>query len=65
MLKWLREIRKKAGLKQSEVAKLAGISQEQYSGIETGVRGVRVPTAKKIAVALGFDWQRFYEDAAE
>lgn len=65
MRAWLKEIREKSGLSQTVVAKKAGISQNYYSSIETGIRGnpLNVDVAKKIAEALGFDWTRFYEDA--
>ena len=62
MLTWLKDIRDKKGLSQASLAHMVGISQQHYSFIESGERGVRVPIAKKIAAALGFDWQRFYED---
>lgn len=61
---WLKEIREKSGMSQMIVAKKAGISQNYYSSIETGVRGnpLNVDVAKKIAEALGFDWTMFYEE---
>ena len=64
MRAWLKEIREKAGLSQMVVAKKAGISQNYYSSIETGVRGnpLNVDIAKKIAEGLHFDWTRFYEE---
>jgi transcriptional regulator with XRE-family HTH domain len=62
---WLREARRNKGLSQKEIAKQAGISQQGYSFIESGTRTPSVPTAKRIASALGFDWQRFYEEAEE
>lgn len=61
---WLAEIREEKQLSQYAVAEIAGISQSFYASIETGVRGHKlpVPTAMKIANALGFDWKRFYEN---
>lgn len=61
---WLKELRQKRGMSQKKVADKSGISQQYYAFIESGDRGTKlpVPTAKKIAAALGFDWQRFYED---
>jgi transcriptional regulator with XRE-family HTH domain len=45
--------RRKRGLRQGEVAKLAGISQKQMSQIETGKRpGVQAVTIAKIAQVL-------------
>lgn len=64
MRTWLKGIREKAGLSQMAVAQKAGISQNYYSSIETGIRGnpLNVDVAKKIAAALGFEWTRFYDD---
>ena len=59
---WLISLRKNKNLSQREVADVAGISNNYYSWIETGMRGVPVHTAKKIAEALDFDWTLFYED---
>lgn len=61
---WLKELRQKRGMSQKKVADKSGISQQYYAFIESGDRGTKlpVPTAKKIAAVLGFDWQRFYED---
>lgn len=56
---WLIEIRGK--LTQEQVAKLAGISRSAYSNIENG-RGLSVKLAKKIAAALHFDWNLFFEE---
>lgn len=60
---WLKRIREAQDMTQTEVAKKAKISNNYYCYIESGERGVKlpVPTAQKIAAALGFDWQRFYE----
>ncbi len=64
MREWLKEIRKKKGLSQYQVARQAKLSQSYYAGIETGDRGHKLPvhTAKKIAKALDFNWTKFYED---
>ena len=61
MRKWLKEIRKSLGMSQYEAAKASGISQSYFGAVELGTRNVPVPTAKKIAAALGFDWTKFYE----
>lgn len=67
MRKWLVAIRNEQNLSQYDVADLAGISQSFYAAIEREFRGAKlpVPTAKKIADALDFPWQRFYEDGEE
>jgi transcriptional regulator with XRE-family HTH domain len=52
---------------QEQVAKKAGFSRTYYTRIEEDVRGQNLPvkTAKAIAPALNFDWQRFYEDSSK
>ena len=66
MREWLKIIRKKHGLLQKEVAKMANISPQYYCYIEAGERGDKLPvnTAKKIAEVLQFNWQLFYEKNA-
>ena len=61
---WLEKIRKEKSLSQEAVASECGISRQYYSMIENGDRGTKlpVPTAKKIADVLGFDWTLFYVD---
>ncbi len=60
---WLKKIRLSQKLSQYDVAKKAKLTRPYYGFIESGKRGVAlpVPTAKKIALVLGFDWQKFYE----
>lgn len=62
MRAWLVALRKKKGMTQVEVSKLAGIPQPSYCHIERGCIEPRSATAKKIASVLGFDWTKFYED---
>ena len=59
-MKWLVEIRGKRS--QQSVANEIGMSQSGYASIETGARTPSVPTAKRIAAVMGFDWTRFFED---
>lgn len=58
---WLVELR--GNRSQASVAKDAGVTQQYYSLVESGKRSPSVPTAKKIAATLGFDWTRFFEGA--
>ena len=60
--KWLVDFRAKAKMTQAQLAEITGIAQNTVASIETGERNPSVPTAKKIASALGFDWQKFYEE---
>lgn len=58
MLDWLLE--KRGELSQAKVAEKAGITQQQYSHIELGIRSPSVKTAMRLGAALGFDWTRFF-----
>ncbi len=62
MRDWLKTIRRERGLQAQEAAKEIGISVSYYCQIENGKRDCPVPTAKRIAAVLGFDWTRFYDD---
>ncbi|NLU53429.1 MAG: helix-turn-helix transcriptional regulator [Clostridiaceae bacterium] len=61
MRQWLKDLRQKMALSQSEVATKIGITQQQYSFIENGNRTPSVETAQAIANVLGFPWTRFFE----
>lgn len=60
---WLKAIREDANMTQENVSLKSGISREYYNRIESGRRGNKLPvsTAKRIAEALNFNWQLFYE----
>ena len=62
---FLKIIREQKNMTQNEIATKSGISRQYYGLIETGERKVPVWTAKKIAAALDFEWQKFYEDENE
>lgn len=62
-VEWLKDIRKQAGLAQVDVAHLANVKRASYGNIELGVRRPSVSTAKRIAVVLGFEWTRFFEES--
>lgn len=59
---WLEDIRKNVDLTQEEVAERVGIARTTYAMYEQGNRTPKVPTAKKIAGVLKFEWQLFFED---
>lgn len=65
MRDWLVLKRKKAGLTQTQTARAAGLSQSGYANIEAGNRSPKIATARKIASALGFNWQEFYEEVPQ
>lgn len=58
---WLKQIRTDKGWTAAEVARKADISESYYNMIENGTRNAPVHTAKKIAEAMGFGWQQFFE----
>lgn len=62
MRKWLIEERKKRLLKQSDIAKLIGISRSYYSEIEVGTKTPSGKVAKKIADFFKVDMTIFFED---
>ncbi|MBR3967722.1 MAG: helix-turn-helix transcriptional regulator [Clostridia bacterium] len=58
---WLKDIRITSGKTMKEVSSEAEISECYYCQIESGDRNASVSVAKKIAAALGFSWQKFFE----
>lgn len=60
----LKVIRKAKGLRQSDLAQAANISQSLVVKIEQGDRKPSVKTAKKIAEVLGIDWTEFFKETA-
>ena len=59
---WLWRLRLDAGMSGTDVAKICGISQAEYSRIETGNRTPRPALAQTLGRVLGFDWRLFYEE---
>jgi transcriptional regulator with XRE-family HTH domain len=60
--KWLKQLRKKQELTQTEVANLSGISLSHYAQIESGSRSPSVSAAKRIARTLNFSWHIFFDN---
>ena len=62
----LKQLRKSAGLKQSELAEMCGVSQQIISYIEQEERLPTIQLAKQIAKVFGLNveqlWSMFYED---
>lgn len=54
--------REEKKMTQEKLAELTGLTRQAISAYETKKAVPSVNTAKKIAAALGFDWQRFYEE---
>lgn len=57
----LRSVRKSKGLRQTDLAQAANISQSLVVKIENGERKPSVKVAKRIAKVLGFDWTLFFD----
>lgn len=57
----LKEIRKAQNLTMKQVSERSDISESMLSLIESGKRTPSVPTAQRIAAALGVEWTKFFE----
>lgn len=62
MREWLVNKRKEKKMTQKQVAKEVGISRSFYSEIENGAKYPGGKTAKKIADALKFDMDIFFDE---
>lgn len=60
----LKAKRKAKGLRQTDLAQAAQISQSLVTLIESGTRKPSVKVAKRIAEVLGFDWTEFFKESA-
>lgn len=60
MRSWLVKLR--GNQSQDKLAKKIGVAQSTYAAIETGSRNPSVETAKKIAMVLGFEWTKFFDE---
>lgn len=57
-----RKFRRQNGLTQKAVAEAIGKTVGCVSQYETGLRGIPVPVAKKLAKLYGCRWSDLYED---
>lgn len=57
--KYIKDIRERKGLSQTEVALSLGMSQPYYSRIESGKRDVDLAVAIKICEVIGVDIRDF------
>ena len=60
----LKSRRKALGLRQTDLAQAANISQSLVVKIELGERKPSVKVAKRIAEVLNFDWTEFFKETA-
>lgn len=58
---WLKEIRLKKGLSQTQVAERGNFARSYYTMVEIGMRTPSVKMAKDIAKVLGFSWTDFFK----
>jgi len=65
MRHWLILQRRTRNLTQVSVAEQAGISRAYYTQLELARRDPSVKVAKRLGLALGFDWLRFFEESPE
>lgn len=56
---------KKQGLKQKEIARLAGISETTMNQIVKGTRELRIKTFQRIAMALGYTMEISFQPIKE
>lgn len=59
---WLKQIRKKRKISQSEIARKLNKTQACYCQIENGTRNPTVKLAQQIAEILDFDWTLFFPE---
>lgn len=57
----LKQYREKMGMSKSELARETGLSRMSIDRYEKGERLPSVPTAQRIAAALGVEWTKFFE----
>jgi len=57
----IRAWREHLGLTQEEVAKRMGITQPAYAKIESGKTQPRIATCKRLAEAMGVEWEQLME----
>lgn len=55
----LKELRKKRGYNQEQIAKALGIGQANYSKIESGSRPMTLKMAKRLGEYFGVDFKKF------
>lgn len=61
----LKQARQSKGMNQTDLARLAGISQQMLSMIELGERSLTVPVARKLAAVLGVKWYELIDGEEE
>ena len=62
MRQWLVDARKAKGFSQKEIAHRVGVSQPTFNNYEHNHISPSVPVAQRIALALGVEWTKFFEE---
>ena len=57
----IRAWREHLGLTQEEIARRMGISQPAYAKLESGKTQPRIATCKRLAAAMGVEWEQLTE----
>jgi len=60
----LKELRRRRGLSQKDLARESGVGQDTISGIESGRHEARPSTLRKLAEALDVEVEDFFREAA-
>jgi len=60
--KRIKELREQAGLSQTRLAQITGVTPQAISMIESGERNIITKTADKIAAALGVTLNKLFEE---
>lgn len=60
--KRIKQLREQAGLSQTKLAEIAGVTPQAISMIESGERNIVTKTANKIAGALGVTLNKLFEE---
>lgn len=61
MRQWLRDLRKKNGSTQAQIAEKCGVTRASYASIELNIRNPSPKLAQKIGNVLEFPWTDFFE----
>ena len=56
----LKELRKRSGLTQGELAEMVGVGRSTISLIELGINKPSVKLAKKLSLILDVEWTVFF-----
>lgn len=61
----LKRVRTKAGLSQSELAELVGVTQSMIAQVERGTKALTLELGREIAIALNIQIGEFLKEAPD